>query len=627
MRFGPNRHTLVVPAVLAIALVMAAPVRAQERAAAAPKALTAADYAQAEKWMGYNVTPLVFRSGVRPTWLPDDRFWYRNAIAEGSEFVLVDPAKRTRRPAFDHARLAATLSAAAKANWDAFHLPFTQFEYSGDGRAISFTVTARRWTCDVQGAKCAETTAAVGARPVQPAAPRTSIESVSPDGKLAAFIRTTTSGCATSRPAPRRALTTDGVKDFGYATDNAGWTQQRPPGPRSGRPIRRRSPPSSRTSAASARCTWSTRRVGHPTLQAWKYPLPGRRGRHDDPARGHRRRRAARGAPEDAARPAPLDALRRHQVPRRRVGRRAVERRRLAARLRLDVARPQGRAAPRRRRGDRRRARRPRGEGRRPSSSRATAGSTGATCRRRTRSSGSPSATTGATSISTTCRPGKLKHADHDRRRQRHAAAARGREGAACCTSSASAARRGAIPTSGISTGSASTARTSTLLTPEDARPRRRALAVGAVLRGQLLDARRAAGGRAARRRRPAGARRSRRPTSRGCVAAGWKPPMPFTVKARDGETDLYGLMFRPTNFDPIEEVPDHQPHLSGAADRQRRRPQLLRRARRHAGARRARLHRRRRSTAWARRGGRRSSTRPTTATWATTRCPTRWPG
>ena len=38
--------------------------------------------------------------------------------------------------------------------------------------------------------------------------------------------------------------------------------------------------------------------------------------------------------------------------------------------------------------------------------------------------------------------------------------------------------------------------------------------------------------------------------------AAGWKPPMPFTVKARDGKTDLYGLMFRPTNFDPSKRYP-----------------------------------------------------------------------
>ena len=34
-------------------------------------------------------------------------------------------------------------------------------------------------------------------------------------------------------------------------------------------------------------------------------------------------------------------------------------------------------------------------------------------------------------------------------------------------------------------------------------------------------------------------------------LAAGWKPPVPITVKARDRVTDLYGLMFEPTNLDP----------------------------------------------------------------------------
>ena len=39
-------------------------------------------------------------------------------------------------------------------------------------------------------------------------------------------------------------------------------------------------------------------------------------------------------------------------------------------------------------------------------------------------------------------------------------------------------------------------------------------------------------------------------------LAAGWKPPVPFTVKARDGSTDLYGLMFQPTNLDPARKYP-----------------------------------------------------------------------
>ena len=39
-------------------------------------------------------------------------------------------------------------------------------------------------------------------------------------------------------------------------------------------------------------------------------------------------------------------------------------------------------------------------------------------------------------------------------------------------------------------------------------------------------------------------------------VATGWKPPVPFTVKAHDGTTDLYGLMYVPTQMDPSKKYP-----------------------------------------------------------------------
>src|SRR5579872_3721262 len=78
---------------------------------------TAADYGRAEKMMGYNLTPLVLRSGVRPAWLPGERFWYRVTTAEGSEFILVDPARGTREPAFDHMKVGAALSKAANGTY------------------------------------------------------------------------------------------------------------------------------------------------------------------------------------------------------------------------------------------------------------------------------------------------------------------------------------------------------------------------------------------------------------------------------------------------------------------------------------------------------------------------------
>ena len=39
-------------------------------------------------------------------------------------------------------------------------------------------------------------------------------------------------------------------------------------------------------------------------------------------------------------------------------------------------------------------------------------------------------------------------------------------------------------------------------------------------------------------------------------VAEGWKAPEVFTAKGRDGKTDMWGLIYRPTNFDPSRHYP-----------------------------------------------------------------------
>src|SRR5438445_13533361 len=81
-------------------------------------ALSAAEYAHAESFMGYNTSPLVFGAGVRPGFVAEsDRFWYRVARETGAEFVLFDPATGVKAPAFDHALLAAALSTVSGENY------------------------------------------------------------------------------------------------------------------------------------------------------------------------------------------------------------------------------------------------------------------------------------------------------------------------------------------------------------------------------------------------------------------------------------------------------------------------------------------------------------------------------
>jgi dipeptidyl-peptidase 4 len=238
-----------------------------------PRALTAADYARAEKFMPYNVTPLVLHAGVRPNWLPDDRFWYRVTTAEGSEFVLVDPAAGFREPAFDHVKIAASLSAAAGTAFDAQHLPFMEIAFSEDGRSVSFNAAGKRWKCSRVDSQCSAegnaeaTPGGRGGRGQRSDAP-------SPDKKRTAFIRDYNLWVRDIASGQETQLTKDGVKDFGYATDNAGWS-------RSDRPIVRWSADSKKLATyqqdqrGAGEMYLVDTRVGHPILQAWKYPLPG----------------------------------------------------------------------------------------------------------------------------------------------------------------------------------------------------------------------------------------------------------------------------------------------------------------------------------------------------------------
>ena len=242
-------------------------------------ALTAADYARAEKFMTYNTAPLILRAGVRPNWLPDGRFWYRVTTEQGNEFILVDPARGTRGPAFDHVKLAAALATASNTKVGAYQLPFQQIDFSADGKLI-VNVAGRRFSCDTQGNQCQELPNANGGqrgegqRGGQRGGPGANVMATSPDGKRTAFIRDYNLWVRDAATGKETQLTTDGVKDFGYATNNAGWTK-------SDSPVLAWSPDSKKIATFQhdgrgvGEMYLASTVAGHPKLEAWKYPLPG----------------------------------------------------------------------------------------------------------------------------------------------------------------------------------------------------------------------------------------------------------------------------------------------------------------------------------------------------------------
>ena len=107
----------------------------------AGRTLTADDYARAERALGPTVAPLVSGIPGRPIWLPDGRAAYRVSTPTGGQFVMVDPRRRTRAAAFDHARLAEAVSKALGRRVSGDSLPFFSFDLSPDGSQLTFDVS------------------------------------------------------------------------------------------------------------------------------------------------------------------------------------------------------------------------------------------------------------------------------------------------------------------------------------------------------------------------------------------------------------------------------------------------------------------------------------------------------
>jgi dipeptidyl-peptidase 4 len=229
--------------------------------AQSPAQLTMDDYARAETFMPYNTARLVSGVTGRPTWLPDGRFVYRRATAAGSEYVLVDPVHNTRTLGLDQARLASALSTATGATVEPARLPFGSFDLSEEG-LVSLELNSQRWACDLQKNVCSKTARA------DPNG------SVSPDGKQIAFVRDHNLWVRIVATEQEIQLTTDGIQDFGYATDNAGWRH-------SDRAIVRWSPDSKKIATYQldqrgvGEMYLVRTQVGHPALEAWKYAMPG----------------------------------------------------------------------------------------------------------------------------------------------------------------------------------------------------------------------------------------------------------------------------------------------------------------------------------------------------------------
>jgi dipeptidyl aminopeptidase/acylaminoacyl peptidase len=137
---------------------------------------TQADYERSNA-LREKYTGLAINLPERAIWIGQtSRFWYRKAVKGGNEFVLVDAETMAKRPAFDHAKIAASLSTATGEKYEALKLPFQSITFVDSESAIDVTVTSSLYRCGLSDSVCRRTGAAPqgpfgGRRGGGPAAP------------------------------------------------------------------------------------------------------------------------------------------------------------------------------------------------------------------------------------------------------------------------------------------------------------------------------------------------------------------------------------------------------------------------------------------------------------------------
>jgi len=256
----------------ATSLVAATGLSAQQ-----PQVMTSADYMRAAHQLPPYTMPLVDHMVRSVHWIDGTHFWYSDSDHGVPHLTFVDAATRTKALAFQTAELVASMHTAGLVETNPTKITFSDFELHANNVAV-VTVRGERYECVLQlpytCKKLPPKQAGNIGGYLTGLAPQDAV--LSPDGKRAVFIRDWNLWVRDINSGAEKQLTKDGVKDFGYATDNAGWKH-------SNQAIVIWSPDSKMVATFQQDqrtvrdFTTTTTQVGHSSTDTWKYPFVGDR--------------------------------------------------------------------------------------------------------------------------------------------------------------------------------------------------------------------------------------------------------------------------------------------------------------------------------------------------------------
>ena len=200
------------------------------------------EYVQAEKFTQEKLGTMLFSTMVDPHWFQKGNcFWYEYKTSEGKFWYVVDPSAKTRKPLFDRDEMASQLTEIVHDPFEARHLPIRNLKAGEDGRTFTFEVTStkdKKEDKDKKGKKGGKevfyfsydypTGKLTHLEDKEEEPKRLSWGSVSPDKKTVIYAkdlnlyRMSYEDYQKARKDEKDStiveiqLTTDGMKDFGY---------------------------------------------------------------------------------------------------------------------------------------------------------------------------------------------------------------------------------------------------------------------------------------------------------------------------------------------------------------------------------------------------------------------------
>ena len=224
--------------------------------------LTIDDYKRAESFLRGQRESQVIGSVSGQWWQKDGNLIYSKSTPSGREYLLADLKTNQSNSAFDHDKLANSLNQLSDEEVDGSDLLLSNIRLEANNMSYRYSGTSYKTNLEDYTTVKEENTGAS----------RNEIES--PDGKKVVYIKGYNLWMRNVKTNKSTQLTFDGIKDYGYATNNAGWLHN-------DSPVLLWSPNSDKIATfrhdgrgVGDMYLYNTA-VGHSELKKWKYPLPG----------------------------------------------------------------------------------------------------------------------------------------------------------------------------------------------------------------------------------------------------------------------------------------------------------------------------------------------------------------